>query len=191
MKNVIMYIFLEKSLYVLTNNTKKIAEQQTMLILWWNIRIISLPRPTQERLLEDSKLEVLKRRRPEDGILLQRISRSNSNTSALHSVCIFKHKNGNIDIFWKLNHNIHNWLFYAIFCIFSTFCSKNFTILGIFTNILSSWDNLERMWNIWRSQENSWEVAVLNPQGSTYILGQFSKKGNFSITSIFFLFEIV
>ncbi len=44
---------------------------------------------------------------------------------------------------------------------FSALCSKNFIILGIFTNILLSWDNPEKMWNLWRSQENSWDLAAL------------------------------
>ncbi len=47
------------------------------------------------------------------------------------------------------------------FFLFSAFCSKNFIILGIFMNILLSWDNLERMWNLWRFQENSWDLAAL------------------------------
>ncbi len=33
----------------------------------------------------------------------QGISQSNSNTTAPHSSCTIKHKNGNIEIFWKLN----------------------------------------------------------------------------------------
>ncbi len=40
-------------------------------------------------------------------------------------------------------------------------CYQYFTILGIFTNILLSWNNLERMWNLWWSQENSWDLAAL------------------------------
>ncbi len=51
--------------------------------------------------------------------------------------------------------------YFMEFCFFSVFCSKNFIILGIFTNIFLSWDNLERMWNLWRSQENSWDLVAL------------------------------
>ncbi len=102
------------------------------------------------------RLEATKRRRPECRRLDQWISRSNLNTIALHSGCTIKQKSGNIEICWKLN---HNWLLWD-FRFFGAFCSKNFTILGIFRNILLSWDNLERMWNPWRSQENSLEVAA-------------------------------
>ncbi len=45
---------------------------------------------------------------PEDKTLDQWICRSNANITALHSVCTIQHKNGKIEIFWKLNHNIHN-----------------------------------------------------------------------------------
>ncbi len=51
------------------------------------VRIIKLHRPRQEWLLEESKFEVSKRQRPEDRRLDQWISRSNSSTTALHSVC--------------------------------------------------------------------------------------------------------
>ncbi len=63
------------------------------------VRIINLTGPLQERLLEDSKLKALKKQRPKDGRLDQRISQSNSNTTALHSVWIIKHKNRNIEFF--------------------------------------------------------------------------------------------
>ncbi len=99
------------------------------------VRIIHLPRATQEWLLEDAKLGTSKRQSFEDGRLHQWISLSNSNTTALHSVCTMRHKNGHNEIFSKLNHNIHNWLFYEIF--------KNFTILGIFTSIFLSWDTFK------------------------------------------------
>ncbi len=52
----------------------------------------------EARSLEDTKTKV---RRCD-----QWISRSNSNTTTLHSECTIKNKNGNIEIFWKLNHNM-------------------------------------------------------------------------------------
>ncbi len=79
------------------------------------VRIINLSRPMQERLLEDSKLKVSKRQRTKNGKLDQQISWSNSNTTALHNVGTIKHKNGNIEFFWKLIRNIHNLPFYWIF----------------------------------------------------------------------------
>ncbi len=57
-----------------------------------------------------------------------------------------------------------NWIiifiinYFMKFCC--AFCSKSFTNLGIFKNILLSWDNKERMWIV-RFQENSWELAAL------------------------------
>ncbi len=94
------------------------------------VQIINQPRSTQERLLEESKLEASKRRRTEDGRLGQRISQSNSNTTALHSVCTIKHKKGNIEIFWRLNHNIHSWLFYGIFAFLVHSTAKILQFLG-------------------------------------------------------------
>ncbi len=81
-----------------------------------------------------------------------------------------KHKNQNIDIFWKLNHNIHKWLFYV--SLFTAFCGKDFINLRIFTNILlsifyNSWDFyknlviLRQFWNVWGSRENFWDLAAL------------------------------
>ncbi len=106
----------------------------------WNSPIINLYSPTQGRLLEGSKLKASKSQRPEDRRLDQGINRSNSHTTALHSECTIKHKNRKIEIFWKLNHYIQNWLFYRNFAFLSHFAfrSKNFIILGIFTNILLS-----------------------------------------------------
>ncbi len=88
------------------------------------VQIINLPRLMQGRLLEDSKLKLLKRWRLEDGRFDQRISQSNWNTTTQHSVCTIKHKNRNIEIFWKLNHNVHNWLFYGIFTFLAHFAAK-------------------------------------------------------------------
>ncbi len=140
------------------------------------VQIINLHRPTSQILLEDSKLEASKRQRPRDRTLDQRISRSNSNTTALHSVYTIKHKKGNIEIFWKLNHNIHNWLFYGVFAFLVHFAAKIYNTWDFheylikilqFLELLQTscylQTILERMWNIWKYQVNSWDLASLIP----------------------------
>ncbi len=56
----------------------------------------------------------------------------------LHSACAIKHKNRNIEIFWKLDHNKFIIDYFMEFLHFSAFSNKNFTILAIFANILLS-----------------------------------------------------
>ncbi len=89
--------------------------------------IINLPSPTQDNYLNTGSS---KSRRKKDPKTEDSISWSNSNTTALHSVCTIKHKNGNIKIFWKLNHNIHNRLFYGIFIFLVNFAVKILQFLG-------------------------------------------------------------
>ncbi len=107
------------------------------------------------------------RRWPKDGRLDQRISRSNSNTTALHSVCTIIHKNGNIQFFWKLNYNIHNRLLYGIFAFLVHFAAKILQFLeflGIscyLETILKNVKSLEISWKFLRDGSTVWIWTIL------------------------------
>ncbi len=90
------------------------------------VRIINLRKPSRSDYLktQSSKPQRDEDLRLEGRRLDQWISRSNSNATALHNVCTIKHKNGNIESFWKLNLNICNRLFYGIFTFSVHFAAK-------------------------------------------------------------------